>query len=485
MEETNSMMSRWSLARKLALCFGALALVLAAFGIYSQITIGKMGASQELVVNELGRKLSLASEFDNAAEQMRSEVRALLLASYSHNSKMAESAKSQQQAAIDRVKRNLPEAVRLIDGDGERRMVQGLQDYINAWDTDIKKYSDLCAKGDLEAAEKMRIEVLAPLANEADKITDEYSAEQIHDMAEEGKTSRASVAASRWMAMGLFAFAVLIAVVVAFVVRRLTKQLRAVADHMFENSAQVSQAATQVASSSQSLAQGASEQASSLEETSAATEEITSVAKMNQEASRSAAEVVTESYHHVQIANSAVAQMVVAMGQIGGSSDKIAKIIKVIDEISFQTNILALNAAVEAARAGEAGMGFAVVADEVRTLAQRCATSARETAGLIDESIATTAEGKTRVEQLTAAISSITEDSTKLKALIETVSANSGEQTRGIDQVSHSIAQMQGITQQTAANSEESAAASQELSAQANLMRTGAGELLAIVAGRS
>src|SRR5579862_6160682 len=128
--------------------------------------------------------------------------------------------------------------------------------------------------------------------------------------------------------------------------------------------------------------------------------------------------------------------MVVAMGEINTQSGKISKIIKVIDENAFQTNILTLNAAVEAARAGEAGMGFAVVADEVRNLAQRCAQAAKDTAELIEESIAKSNGGQATVDQVATAIRSITVESAKVKTLVDEVNLGSQEQARGIEQIS-------------------------------------------------
>ena len=145
-----------------------------------------------------------------------------------------------------------------------------------------------------------------------------------------------------------------------------------------------------------------------------------------------------------------------------------AKIIKTIDEIAFQTNILALNAAVEAARAGEAGMGFAVVADEVRNLAQRSAQAAKDTAGLIEESVAKSSEGTAKVAIVADAIGSITGAVAKARGLVDEVSVASRQQAQGIDQVTQAIAQMEKVTQGTAATAEESAAASEELSAQAD-----------------
>src|SRR5207342_1997764 len=134
-----------------------------------------------------------------------------------------------------------------------------------------------------------------------------------------------------------------------------------------------------------------------------------------------------ESVHLIEEANQHLAAMMESMKEINGSSERISKIIRVIDEIAFQTNILALNAAVEAARAGEAGMGFAVVADEVRNLAQRSAQAAKDTATLIEESIANSNDGNSKLEQVANAITGITEKTVRVKTLVDEVHLGSQE----------------------------------------------------------
>jgi methyl-accepting chemotaxis protein len=266
-----------------------------------------------------------------------------------------------------------------------------------------------------------------------------------------------------------------------FVVRGINLVLlRAVSD-LSEGAGQVASAASQVSASSQSLAKGSSEQAASLEETSASTEEINAMARKNSDGSRSAASVVTESQQKFAETSRLLDQMVGAMNGINASSEKISKIIKVIDEIAFQTNILALNAAVEAARAGEAGMGFAVVAEEVRNLAQRCAQAAKDTAGLIEESITNSADGKVKVDQVAVAIRAIADESTKVKALVDEVNVGSEEQAKGLEQIGKAVSQMEQLTQTTAANAEESASAAEELTAQSEALREVVGQLAKMV----
>jgi methyl-accepting chemotaxis protein/methyl-accepting chemotaxis protein-1 (serine sensor receptor) len=275
----------------------------------------------------------------------------------------------------------------------------------------------------------------------------------------------------RWLTSLLLILAVCLGSGALFlVVRSLNRVLRQTVSELTEGAGQVASASAQVASSSQALAQGSSEQAASLEETSASSEEITSMTQKNAENSATAATLMTDVDHRVTEGNQTLEEMMQSMREITGSSDKISKIIKVIDEIAFQTNILALNAAVEAARAGEAGMGFAVVADEVRSLAQRSAQAAKDTAALIEESITKSNEGGTRLQRVADVIRAITESTVKVKTLVDEVNLGSQEQSRGIQQISKAIAQMDQVTQSTAASAEQGASASEQLSAQAEAM---------------
>jgi methyl-accepting chemotaxis protein/methyl-accepting chemotaxis protein-1 (serine sensor receptor) len=226
---------------------------------------------------------------------------------------------------------------------------------------------------------------------------------------------------------------------------------------LIDQSQQITSAAIVMATVSQGLASGASEQAASIQETSASTEEISSMAARNRDSSRSAAELVTRWQTHFATTTQLLAEMVRSMEEITEGSRQISSIVKVIDGIAFQTNLLALNAAVEAARAGDAGQGFAVVAEEVRSLAQRSASAARNTAELIEDSIQKVAHGEKKVELVAQAIHRITEDSTTIHALVADVSTGSEEQTRGVKLMATALLQMERVTQKTAASAQQSA----------------------------
>jgi methyl-accepting chemotaxis protein len=271
---------------------------------------------------------------------------------------------------------------------------------------------------------------------------------------------------------------------IAFAITVSTNRALTHVAHQLEAGAnQVAGAAGQVSSASQSLAEGSNRQAESIEETSSSLEEMASMTKGNADHTRQANDLARQAREAADRGVQDMQSMSAAMTAIKGSSDDIAKIIKTIDEIAFQTNILALNAAVEAARAGEAGMGFAVVADEVRNLAQRSAQAAKETAGKIESAITKTEQGVQINGKVALALNEIVAKVRRVDELITEVANASREQTTGITQINAAVGQMDTVTQSNAANAQESAAAAQELNSQAETMKNSVMELMHLVTG--
>ena len=278
----------------------------------------------------------------------------------------------------------------------------------------------------------------------------------------------------------------LVGIGIGFVIIRGTgKILNQVATALDHGSDQVSSAAGQVSATSQSLAEGSSEQAASLEETSASLEEISSMTKQNADNAQTTKGLANKAHVNAEAGAGDMQLMSRAMQEIKTSSDDIAKIIKTIDEIAFQTNILALNAAVEAARAGEAGMGFAVVAEEVRNLAQRSAQAAKETTAKIETAIAKTAQGVQMSEKAAHSLAEIVTNIRKVDELVAEIAAASKEQSDGIGQVNMAVTQMDKVTQSNAASAEEIASAAEELNAQAETMKGSVIELTKLVGGQA
>ncbi|MES1196927.1 MAG: methyl-accepting chemotaxis protein, partial [Steroidobacter sp.] len=225
----------------------------------------------------------------------------------------------------------------------------------------------------------------------------------------------------------------------------------------------VGNAARELATGNDDLSQRTQEQASALEETASSMEQMTATVKQNSDNARQANQLAASARVQADQGGQVVSNAVDAMSEISEASNKIADIIRVIDEIAFQTNLLALNAAVEAARAGEQGRGFAVVATEVRSLAQRSATAAKEIKELIGNSVEKVAAGAALVNESGQTLQEIMTSVKKVADIVAEISAASEEQAAGIDQVNTAVTQMDSVTQQNAALVEQASAASKSM----------------------
>jgi methyl-accepting chemotaxis protein len=253
--------------------------------------------------------------------------------------------------------------------------------------------------------------------------------------------------------------------------RKMTDNINDAMININSSAEQVASGSKQVSDSAQALSQGATEQASSIEELTASLEEISTQTKQNAVNANQANELALSCKDAAVKGNEQMKQMLKAMNEINEASNDISKIIKVIDEIAFQTNILALNAAVEAARAGQHGKGFAVVAEEVRNLAARSANAAKETTTLIESSINKSGEGTKIANSTASALNEIVEGVTKAATLVGEIATASNDQASAISQINQGLEQVSQVVQTNSATSEESAAASEELSSQAEVLK--------------
>lgn len=355
------------------------------------------------------------------------------------------------------------EAENLLKTLKREQNIKQINDVTNALDTYLKnfnKYVDLT---------KTQIKAENTMLKDAKEAREQCYRTQ----ADQKKKLEAVITSTNLIIISGALIAIILGIAMSyFITRSITKPLNTAINSLTESSEQVASGSQQVSVASQKLAEGASESAASLEETSASLEEIAAMSQSNSTSSEKADEIAQNTTQIVNRANESMVTLKIAIEDINKTSEQTVKIIKVIDDIAFQTNLLSLNAAVEAARAGEAGMGFAVVADEVRNLAQRTSEAAKSTAELIENSIKNIKEGFTLTQNTEKEFIQVVESMVKLKELIGEVTSSSQEQSKAIEQVSITVATMNQVTQNNASSSEESASASEELGAQAQSMIT-------------
>lgn len=455
---------------KINCTFAALATVLALTVWFGFHTAGSLGESLDDATGKTTRKLNLIGALDTGRANMAAAQRGLVMFTFAKDSAPASAAKHLFRESSESFRKTLAEISPLLITEEGKQLVSHMEAGFAIWLPAYTELEQLADAGNPDGAVKILMEKTTPQFVAIGQDCERMIAVNQRLLEQDRQDARDRIASSRWIMMLLMGLGVVVVVIALTIVRKANLTLRQSAEELIEGARQVASAAGQVASASQSLAQGTSQQAATLEETSASTTEITAITRRNAENTTSVSGLMAETAHRIEDANQHLEEMVLSMKEINTSSEKISKIIRVIDEIAFQTNILALNAAVEAARAGEAGMGFAVVADEVRNLAHRSAQAAKDTAVLIEESITKSNEGNKKLQLVSGSIQQVTGSATQVKVLVDEVDVGSQEQLRGIEQIASAVTQMETVTQRSAASAEQSAAASEELAAQAKTL---------------
>lgn len=449
-------------------------------GVSALLMTGRLGSQLEHAVNALAMQQFLAGRVNAEAADLVAVERGVTIATMLQQGDQASAFRQEFVRTHASMTGRLSELSNLTEGSARAEIssLAAQADEVLRLHRDMES---MLAGQRMDEALAILNSRLLPLLGQLSQRSRTVVDRQQQELAVVRSAASSQINLSRWWIGGLLLLAMIFGAGAIWLVRQIQSVLRTMVGRLGEGAGLLADASDQVSANSGSLSQSASEQAATLEETSASATEIHSMAQRNAENAQAAAVGSAKASDAIAEANQVLARTVQSMNDIRDSSAKISKIIQVIEEIAFQTNLLALNASVEAARAGAAGLGFAVVADEVRNLAQRSAQAAKETTTLIEESIATANQGKVHVEEVAKAIGSVTESANVVKTLVSEVHVASVEQSKGFNQITQAIHQMERVTQDVAATAEKGASSGQQLRVQATSVKRMLVEIEALV----
>lgn len=467
-------MKKWSISKRLVLGFSALLLVMMSLGGITWFKMVSIKEHLDQVTKESLPGLKVAGD-------IRYQVATLRITNLKHamytNALVKKDLDSQATREEAELKHLVAEYEQYAKAAEQKEIYSKIGPMVDAYAAETMKLRRASDQNNPEQVQAFLLSA-GKIGNDFLNLVDALRKFDNKNTDTDTKTIETSASSAKASVLVFNLLGVTLGVFIALLnARGISSILRRVVQDLTVGSEQTASAAGHVSAASQSLAEGASQQAASLQETSSSLEELSSMTKRNAENSQKATDLAKQAREAADKGGQDMQAMSKAMDAIKASSDDIAKIIKTIDEIAFQTNILALNAAVEAARAGEAGMGFAVVADEVRNLAQRSAQAAKETAVKIEGAIARTGQGVELSAKVEKALAEIVAKARAVDELAAEVAAASREQTQGITQINTAVSQMDKVTQSNAASAEESAAAAEQLSAQAETMKHSVAQL--------
>lgn len=475
------MLNNFKLSARLGLGFSIILILMIVMVGVVFISMNAIQDRLDKIVNENDYKLSLCNDMSQAVHIVARVMRTIALLE-------DETDKQNEFKKIEEARQNYDTAWKALQATAASEQAKVFRTNIDNAKTAARPLNDEVIQLAMANKAKEAIELLmdqaAPATQAWQDALDENIKFQKDNNQKDADAAKSAYASTLLIMFSLAGVSLLAGIIIAvFLTRSITRPINTIAGSLNEGAQQVASASEQLSASSQQLAEGNAEQASSIEETSSTLEESASMVQQNSENTKQAALLAGQAKTSADKGNAEMQEMMKSMGEIKKSSDQISKIIKVIDEIAFQTNILALNAAVEAARAGDAGMGFAVVAEEVRNLAQRSAQAAKDTAAIIETNIELSEKGVNAAKQVGDVLSEITVQAKKVNELMDEIAAASQEQTQGIGQINKAVSQMEKVTQMNASSAEECASSSEELSAQALNLREIVQQLVRLVNG--
>jgi methyl-accepting chemotaxis protein len=474
-------MNSWTISRRIIFGFTTMLLIAVALG---AIALWRLEGINQSVLVLADNTLPSVLALDECAALSRENIFTIMRYADAESAEQRKELEDRIAANRARVDELFKKYEHLIADNEDRRLFEEAKRVRTVFASTRTRYLELVRQGKVEEYKRLLSEVLIPAYEETIKAMDadvDYNKKVGVDASGDAKAAARSGLILICVALG-------VAVILAGLLSRqivvsTTRVLRDLAGKLDQGATQTASAAGQVSAASQNLSSGASEQAASVEETSASLEEISSMIRSTADNAEKAKALAGEAHAVAQAGSRTMVEMTQAMAAIDSSSAEVAKIVKNIDEIAFQTNILALNAAVEAARAGEAGAGFAVVADEVRSLAQRSAAAAKETADKIEAAIASSRNGSRSCDKVRESLTQIADKVSCTDSLVGEIATAAREQAKGIEQINTAINQMDQVTQSNSASAEESASAAEELDAQATSLKDMVGQLRQLVGG--
>jgi methyl-accepting chemotaxis protein len=494
-----------TVGQRTLLCFGAMLTLLLVVSGFWRASVLELGGSLDEAVNRTARKLRLAGDLRTEFKTMWADARgaqfSLVIALLNekdakgkddsvsagclacHSDGMRDDGHKRFLAGGARLRGELAELRKLEPSESEAKLLDEIALAVSDWEAMYNRYLDLAAADKYDEGHDMMVEQIAPLLEKADGSVAALMEAQREALARAAERVDPELASNQRRAIVLVGLGLMLGAAVFVLMRKMTARLRKVTWELQRGTGQVASAAQQSSSASASLAQGASEQAASLTEANGAGGSIGEVARGNRERAESALRLAAQSQEEVGGARRMLSETRAAMQEAEAAAKKMTGILRVIDEIAFQTNILALNAAVEAARAGESGLGFAVVAEEVRSLARRCAEAANQIGGLVSDSSRKNADSVASLGRFDEALERLTEGSEALERILGEVSSGSQKQNQGLDQLAVSLQRMDEVTHANAGVAEENASAAAHLEDQARQLDAAAAELNCMVSG--